>query len=147
MNAVLLTGAGFSHNWGGRLAREINTAVALRLQNHSDLAGLLRRNPNFEEALAELQNECATSGGPSAQERLQKLEIAVVDAFDEMNKHLASAALNFSSNRKFTLPEFLVSFDAIFTLNQDLFLEAQYFDKPDRLSLTEGRKWLGGDLP
>ncbi len=147
MNAVLLTGAGFSHNWGGRLAREINTAVALRLQNHRDLAELLHRNPNFEEALTELQNECATSGRPAAQERLQKLEMAIVDAFGEMNKHLASTAFNFSSDLKFTLPEFLVLFDAIFTLNQDLFLEAQYLDKPDRLSLTEGRKWLGGDLP
>jgi hypothetical protein len=48
MNAVLLTGAGFSHNWGGRLAREMNTAVALRLQTDHHLAALLHRNPNFE---------------------------------------------------------------------------------------------------
>jgi hypothetical protein len=47
MNAVLLTGAGFSHNWGGRLAREINTAVAMRLEQDSHLADLLHRNPNF----------------------------------------------------------------------------------------------------
>jgi hypothetical protein len=147
MNAVLLTGAGFSHNWGGRLAREINTAVALRLQNEGDLADLLHRNPNFEEALTELQNECATSARPDARERLQKLETAIVDTFVEMNRHLASAAFNFSSDLKFTLPEFLVLFDAIFTLNQDLLLEAQYIDNPDRLSLTQSRQWLGGDLP
>jgi hypothetical protein len=55
MSAVLLTGAGFSHNWGGRLAREINTAVAMRLEHDNHLADLLHRNPNFEEALTELQ--------------------------------------------------------------------------------------------
>lgn len=146
MNAVLLTGAGFSHNWGGRLAREINTAVALRLQNDRDLADLLHRNPNFEEALTELENECATSARPGAQQRLQKLETAVVDAFGEMNKHLAGAAFEFSSDRTFALAEFLVLFDTIFTLNQDLLLEAKYLDNPDRLSLTQGRKWLAASF-
>jgi hypothetical protein len=83
MNAVLLTGAGFSHNWGGRLAREMNTAVALTLPSHNHLADLLHRNPNFEEALTELQNETAISARPGVADRLQRLEMAIVEAFAE----------------------------------------------------------------
>jgi len=97
--------------------------------------------------LAELQNACAISSRPDAQESLKRLEAAIVDAFDEMNRNVARATFNFSNSIEFTLPEFLVLFDAIFTVNQDLFLEAQYFDPPTRLSLTGRRKWLGGDLP
>jgi hypothetical protein len=142
MSAVLLTGAGFSHNWGGRLAREMNTAVARLLQNDRDLADLLQRNPNFEEALAEVQ------GGLAERERLQKLEAAIVDAFTEMNSHLASAEFNFCPEIQFKITEFLVLFDAIFTLNQDLLLEAQYLN-PGRhnFSLAHSRQWLGGVLP
>jgi hypothetical protein len=147
MNAVLLSGAGFTHNWGGRLAREMNTAIALRLQGDRDIAELLYRNPSFEEALAELQNACATSSRPDAQESLKRLEAAIVDAFDDMNRNIARATFNFSNSIEFTLPEFLVLFDAIFTVNQDQLLEAQYFEPPTRLSLTGRRKWLGGDLP
>jgi len=116
MNAVLLTGAGFSHNWGGRLAR--NSAVAMRLQGDRDLADLLRRNPNFEEALTELQNECAVSARPRACERLEKLEAAIVAAFGEMNRNLAAGSFNFCTDKKYSSFEFLILFDAIFTLNQ-----------------------------
>jgi hypothetical protein len=147
MNAVLLTGAGFSYNWGGRLAREMNTAIALRVQGDPTLGDILHRNPNFEEALVELQNACATSGRPGDQESLIRLEAAIVDAFDDMNRNLGRATFNLSTSIEFTLPEFLVLFDAIFTLNQDLLLEAQYLDNPNRLSLTRARQWLGGDLP
>jgi ATP-dependent DNA ligase len=34
MSAILLTGAGFSANWGGRLAREVNTASSLQYSDH-----------------------------------------------------------------------------------------------------------------
>ena len=147
MNAVLLTGAGFSHNWGGRLAREVNTAVAMRLQGDSHLANLLQRNPNFEEALTELQNECAISSRPDSIERLQKLENAIIDAFADMNRNLAAATFNFCNDRRYSLIDFLALFDAIFTLNQDLLLESHYYNPPDNLSLTSTRKWLGGEWP
>jgi hypothetical protein len=134
MNAVLLTGAGFSHNWGGRLAREINTAVAMRVEHDNHLADLLHRNPNFEEALTELQNEVATSARPGIAERLQRLETAIVDAFAVMNRNLGAATFNFCAKLEYTLPEFLVLFDAIFTLNQDLLLEKHYLYPPEIIS-------------
>ena len=84
MAAVLLTGAGFSRNWGGRLAKEVNTAIAMRVQNDPQLALLLHRNLNFEEALTELQNEVATTGGFGSPQRLQKLETAIVGVFSDM---------------------------------------------------------------
>jgi len=62
------------------LAREVNTAVARRVSDEN-LATLLHRNPNFEEALAELQNAAAIST-PGAKEQLQRLEAGIVDLFD-----------------------------------------------------------------
>jgi len=129
MNTILLTGAGFSHNWGGPLAREFNTTVALRLQNDPYLADLLHRNPNFEEALTELQNEAATSARPGVAERLQRLETAIVDAFAEMNRNLGIASFNFCADLRYALPEFLILFDAIFTLNQDLLTKNTTFTR------------------
>src|SRR5260221_12425019 len=126
MAAILLTGAGFSFKWGGKLAREINTALALRVQSDSHLADLLHRNPNFEEALTELQNEVATSARPGAPERLQKLENAIIEVFDDMNSRLLVATFSFRAEVGWNLSEFLVLFDAVFTLNQDLLLESHY---------------------
>ena len=148
MAAVLLTGAGFSFNWGGRLAKEVNTAIALRVQEDAHLADLLHRNPNFEEALTELQNACAISVRPRTAEQLRRLETAIVEVFADMNRYLASATFSFRNETGWTMPEFLALFDAIFTLNQDLLLETQYHH-PHRvdLSLVGNRRWAGGVLP
>jgi hypothetical protein len=48
MNCVLLTGAGFSKNWGGRLAREVTNDLMSRLQGNQHLLQLLNR-ANFED--------------------------------------------------------------------------------------------------
>jgi hypothetical protein len=148
MNTVLLTGAGFSANWGGRLAREVNTAVARRVGDDANLAALLHRNPNFEEALAELQNAAAIST-PGAKEQLQRLEAGIVDVFDNMNRHLSAAPFSFRAETGWTIPEFLVLFDAIFTLNQDLLFESHYLMPAGTggLSLAPGTRWDIGVLP
>ena len=140
MNTILLTGAGFSFNWGARLAREVNTAVARRVSNDANLAALLHRSPNFEEALAELQNAAALST-PGAKEQLQRLERGIVDVFDDMNAHLSVATLSFRPEIGWTIGEFLVLFDAIFTLNQDLLLEValSYAGR----ALVMGCRWCG----
>jgi hypothetical protein len=149
MNTVLLTGAGFSANWGGRLAREVNTAVARRVSNDANLAALLHRSPNFEEALAELQNAAALST-PGAKEQLQRLEAGIVDVFDDMNAHLSVATFSFRPEIGWTIGEFLVLFDAIFTLNQDLLLESLYLMPAGigyGLSLVRATRWDIGVLP
>jgi hypothetical protein len=149
MNSVLLTGAGFSANWGGRLAREVNTAVARRVSDDAYLAALLDRNPNFEEALAELQNATAIST-PGAKEQLQRLEAGIVHVFNDMNGHLSIATFSFRPEIGWMVPEFLVLFDAIFTLNQDLLLESHYLMPSGigyGLSLVPGTRWDIGVLP
>jgi hypothetical protein len=147
MAAVLLTGAGFSRNWGGRLAKEVNTAIAMRVGNDQELARLLHRNSNFEEALTELQNEVATSSRLGSPELLQKLETAIVEVFGDMNRSMAQAKFSFLEETGWTIPEFLAIFDAIFTLNQDLLLEKHYLIPPPvGLSLVS-RRWDMGVIP
>ena len=149
MNTILLTGAGFSFNWGARLAREVNTAVALKVSDDANLAALLDRTPNFEEALAELQNAAARSA-PGAKEQLQRLEAGIVDVFDDMNARLSVATFSFRAEIGWTIGEFLVLFDAIFTLNQDLLLELLYLMPEgigNGLSLVRGTRWDIGVLP
>ena len=149
MNTVLLTGAGFSFNWGARLAREVNTAVARRVSNDRHLVALLHRNPNFEEALAELQNEAAHSAA-GAKEQLQLLETAIVAVFDDMNGHLSVETFSFRHEMGWLIPEFLVLFDAIFTLNQDLLLELHYLLPVGigyPLSVLSGSRWDIAILP
>jgi hypothetical protein len=149
MRTVLLTGAGFSANWGGRLAREVNTAVARRVGNDPNLAALLHRNPNFEEALAELQNAAAIST-PGAHDQLQRLETGITEVFDNMNCHLSAAKFSFRAETGWTVAEFLVLFDAIFTLNQDLLLESHHLMPAGigfALALVSGSRWDIGVLP
>src|SRR5947208_735516 len=68
---VLLTGAGFSRNWGGRLAREMweeifsNPAV----QRRPSLRTLLLRVPMFEDVLAETTDPKAYDEMPKIQSR------------------------------------------------------------------------------
>src|ERR1043165_760614 len=54
---VILTGAGFSKNWGGYLGNEMWGAILshTRVQGNKRLHGLLLRETNFEMALAEVQ--------------------------------------------------------------------------------------------
>jgi hypothetical protein len=123
--------------------------LARRVSDDANLAALLHRNPNFEEALAELQNAAAIST-PSAKEQLQRLEAGIVDVFDNMNEHLLAATFSFRAETGWTIPEFLVLFDAIFTLNQDLLLESHYLMPTGigyGLSLVPGTRWNIGVLP
>jgi hypothetical protein len=64
-----------------------------------------------------------------------------------MNRNLGAASFNFCSDLKYALSEFLVLFDAIFTLNQDLLVEKHYLYPPQIISLAGTRRWLGGCLP
>jgi hypothetical protein len=97
--------------------------------------------------VAEVQNAAALSG---AKDQLQRLEAAIVDVFDDMNAHLSVATFSFRHEIGWMVPELLVVFDAIFTLNQDLLLESLYL-MPEGigfgLSLVQGTRWDIGVLP
>ncbi len=147
MKAALLTAAGFTRNWGGWLASEMNTAIADRIQGDADLVKLLHSIPNFEEALSVLQSDTSAAGIA----RLKRLENAIAGAFNQMNKNLAEGQFDFTDergmlHRDFSVREFLALFDAIFTLNQDMLLEKHYLHPPQNV-LTTTRRWNGTDLP
>jgi hypothetical protein len=117
MNCVLLTGAGFSKNWGGRLAREVTNDLMSRLQGNQHLLQLLNR-ANFEDVLAQVQGEIGSSNRES-ENRLNLLQDAITSVFDRMNHQFEERQFEFSNDVAHSIQKFLVRFDAIFTLNQD----------------------------
>ena len=125
-NNVLLLGAGFTCNWGGLSARQMRSAIAQRLVGDVYLERLFHQAESFETALASVQG--AYKANPSGDEavRLRRLQQAVTEAFGDMNKDLSRSPFEFCNDREFSVGHYLTQFDAIFTLNQDLFLERHY---------------------
>src|ERR1700730_9424060 len=122
---VLLTGAGLSRNWGGRLAREMweeifsHPAVQLR----PALRMLLVRTPLFEDALTEIR-------GPKYRDEDQAaMNSAIREAFERMDaEHVAQLPSQKIDDR--AIREFLGRFYSvdhrvgyIFSLNQDALVE------------------------
>ena len=139
MAAVLLTGAGFESQLGWPVGKrgQHGNRNAVKIENDPQLALLPHRNLNFEEALTELQNEVATTGGFGSPQRCKKLETAIVGVFSDMNCSIAQTSFSFLNETGWTIPEFLALFDAIFTPNQDLLLEKHYLtSSPVGLSLV-----------
>ncbi len=156
MPQILLTGAGFSRNWGGWLANEAFEYLLGCPQIDSDLRMLLwSYDGNYEKALDELQSEFAQSESANQrnraiEDRLSKLERAISQMFADMNKAFASTHFELGENRgaENWIRSFLMRFDAIFTLNQDLLLEPQYFDSGfGRPEYSVHRKWDGCQIP
>jgi hypothetical protein len=148
VSAYLLIGAGFSRNWGGWLAPEafeflIGDPAVLNSERLRSLLWRHQATGGFEAALGDLQR--ASDG----QSKLDELELrsAIRRMFDEMNSVFQFSGLEY---RQATGPEqpvrnFLVRFDAIFSLNQDLLLEYCYRGRKDGLvdlrDLDTERDW------
>lgn len=149
MRRILLLGAGFSRNWGGLLANEVFDYLIGRDEVAQDgyLKSLLwnhRTTGGFENALAEVQAAFATDPAKYAPS-LHRLQAAVSNAFERMNKAFFDApGIEFQQHIERMLRTFLVRFDAIFTLNQDILLEHHYFR---HVELTGPRRWNGAQLP
>jgi hypothetical protein len=146
---ILLLGAGFSRNWGGLLADEVFEAlIALpQIQQDNLLRPLLWRhsgglmNGGFEGALEELESNCQSQPdayGPS----LQTLRHGLLTVFEEMNNALLQGTLELQVGDA-KMQTFLLRFGAIYTLNQDVFLEHNYSPKVHLAS--QGN--LSPDLP
>ena len=82
MKRLLLLGAGFSCNWGGWNASEVNdylpTLPTLRADRH--VLQVLRRTANkggFEGALAEIQDDYEKSPTPENKAHLDTLQSAI----------------------------------------------------------------------
>ena len=130
MPHILLTGAGFSRNWGGWLASEVfNYLMSLSLDDVT--RGLLIKHSStggFENAISELQLMQAKKPSDENEHRLQELTSQVCGMFEEMSRIFRNEQFEFQNDHAYMVQPFLNRFDAIFTVNQDTLLEAKYFD-------------------
>ena len=149
MGRILLLGAGFSRNWGGWLATEV--FEYLFGQVDPGLKELLlkhKRGGGFETALAELQVLSSHQSTRGPEQRLTNLQNAILQMFEDLNGAFSRIVnFEFQNEREYQVHSFLVKFDAIFTLNQDLLLERHYLYPPDNIALSLPRRWDGGELP
>lgn len=138
----LLLGAGFSRNWGGWLAAEVDEYLLGRAEIGPATRNVLlsnRKKGGFESALSELQIS------NNRDERLSQLLDALRTMFKEMNEQFQNRYGQTSNNVDRRILEFLTGFDAIFTLNQDLLLEKIYQNES---RIWDGNaKWNGSASP
>ena len=142
MPHYLLTGAGFSRNWGGWLANEafeyLLGAPEINDYLRNTLWGAKLRGEGFEGALSMVQDAYASNRSDETKQRLDRLTQAVIGMFNMMQ-----AAFNKLDYREsdLRLQRFLSQFDAIFTLNQDTLLETLYAGP------RWSERWYGSYLP
>jgi len=124
MTRILLTGAGFSYNWGGMLASEVFSYLIGCDEIDDELRRLLWRDRNFEDVLAALQRATDDEG----KRRYQLLVSALAGMFNGMGQAFMQREFEFRNppDTRYSLQSFLARFDAIFTLNQDTLLEQKY---------------------
>jgi hypothetical protein len=143
MPHYLLTGAGFSRNWGGWLANEafeyLLGAPEIDDYLRKVLWGAKLRGEGFEGALSVAQGAYASNKSAETKQRLDRITEAVVGMFNAMQTAFNKLDYRASELR---LQRFLSQFDAIFTLNQDTLLETLYAG-PVRWS----ERWYGSYLP
>jgi hypothetical protein len=142
MPYYLLTGAGFSRNWGGWLANEAFEYLLGAPEIDDPLRAILwatkLRGEGFEGALSIVQGAYASSKSAETKGQLDKFTQAVIGMFDTMQ-----AAFNKLDYREsdLRLQRFLSQFEAIFTLNQDTLLETVYAGP------RWSDQWYGSYLP
>jgi hypothetical protein len=127
---ILLTGAGFSHNWGGYLASEAFEYLLTVTEDDDDLRKILWEDKakgfGFEYTLSRLQEAFAQEYTPQGEQDLRNLTAAVRRMFGDMALAFSQTSFDDSSDQRFGVIRFLTRFDAIFTLNQDTLLEEHY---------------------
>jgi hypothetical protein len=145
MTRILLTGAGFSYNWGGMLASEVSQYLLGCSEVDEELRRLLWVDGDFEDVLAALQRATDDQG----KRRYNVLMSALAGMFNGMGLAFMQREFEFRNppDTRYSLASFLMRFDAIFTLNQDTLLEQKYvpFVGPPKWGRTHlpGLKLLG----
>lgn len=125
MTFILLTGAGFSSNWGGPLASELfNTIIGDQDIDDRTRDLLFDSRGSFEMVLADLQASTDTED----KKRHDALITSVVGIFNGMNQTFMQTQFELEKPPSYehTLARFLSRFHAIFTLNQDALIELHY---------------------
>jgi hypothetical protein len=144
---ILLTGAGFSRNWGGFLSTEafefllgcpeLNPRIRNRMWANSG---------NFEETYQQLKDEAAADPtNIAAADDFQRFNDMLIRMLDTMKIGFRSAHIERAQNRGvLAVDAFLDHFDAIFTLNQDTYLEQHYLYNPPQVPT---HRWSARYLP
>lgn len=150
MTHFLLTGAGFSRNWGCWVADEVFEYLLAEPQ----LSPLMRtqlwrdRNSqgNYETTIQALRDAALTHKGQYEEEYRNFLSI-LGGMFNQMRNTYVQSGFQFekTTNRQYEITQFLYQFDAIFTLNQDTLLEHHYFT--EFFHGQSGTRWKGWDMP
>jgi len=150
MRKYLLLGAGFSRNWGGLLASDVfdHLIGAPEVVANPYLRGVLfkHRGAGFEQALTEVQVDYRRDPAQYGK-NLEGIQAAIARIFDRMNRSYEqnSMGIEFQNAKHLLLRTFLVEFDAIFTLNQDVLLEQHYLQHV--LLASDRRRWDGPQIP
>jgi hypothetical protein len=149
MSHILLTGAGFSRNWGCWLADEVFECLLAEPKLTPLMRAQLLRDKNshgnYETTIQALRDAAVTRGGSYADE--YKNFIAIIGSMlDKMRDIYVDRDFKFekTDNGQFMIEAFLYRFDAIFTLNQDT-LEHHYLS--DFFPGRSGGRWAGWDMP
>lgn len=156
MNCILLTGAGFSRNWGGWLANEAFEYLLGCPEVDAGLRARLWKSKNegggFEDALAELQEQFNRCKNSETERPLRNLRAAIVGMFDVMDQAFERTAFEPEFQPvEYSIRNFLGRFDANFTLNQDLLLERHHPTADGQIVGIRGWQnihgWRGWHMP
>jgi hypothetical protein len=146
MTHLLLTGAGFSKNWGGLLASEVfNDLLSASELDQTTRDMLYKANEprggGFEAVLARLQG--ATDAANV--KRCETLTSVLAGIFNMMGGAYMQRQFQFAAipDTRYSLTPFLGRFDTIFTLNQDTLIEQKYLPGlPTRRAHLPGLKFM-----
>jgi hypothetical protein len=144
---ILLTGAGFTKNFGGPLAKELWSIIFSNraLEKAPEVRDILRRDFDFESAYNAVMRGARLpifeiDGEPTWASQRQALRKAVTDAYEYIDEKIRAF-----SNRPdapnavniYKVQEFIARFAGnsktpgfFFTLNQDLLVERKYYGSP-----------------
>lgn len=127
MNHYILTGAGFSKNFGGWVSSELWAFLIghQEVQNNEKLKELLWKNKNegFENVLYEAKENAAND--EEWNKNYNILQEAISQAFNEMNE---SFFLPTQGQGMYDLENFFKKFNVIFTTNQDILIETKFLN-------------------
>jgi hypothetical protein len=148
-NRICLLGAGFSRNWGGWLAKDVNEYLLTcrEVQQNGALKDALIRfkdSGGFEAAAADLQARYVQTRSAPDLLAVEQLQSAISEMFAAMDAGFQKRPFEFQQPvyREYTVALFLTRFDAIFTLNQDYLLERHYLT--DNVMLLSDGRWPNG---
>jgi len=121
-NKILLTGAGFTNNFGAPLASEVSSLIFNSISDNPQLMELLKNNFDYEAIYQTVMQSQEYDAATKA-----SFTSAMAEAYNIINKLVKNHGLSNIDTIKFK--ELLKGFDKpngsgfIFTLNQDLFLD------------------------